>query len=96
MIEEENFLFYLILIYLDLNSYIWLVVILLNSTDSKLIVPLCLFPHDPRQESLVLKQPCQGTQGRALCLFSALVRALEKTRNCILWHPVVQLISLPA
>lgn len=81
MIEEENFLFDLILTYLYLNTYIWLVVILSDSTDSKPIIPLCLFPHDPRQESLVLKQPCQGTQGRALCLFSALVRALEKTRN---------------
>lgn len=40
MIEEVNFLFYVILINLDLNRY-------MDSTDSRLVVPLCLFPYDP-------------------------------------------------
>lgn len=45
--EELNFSFYVIWINLDLNSHLWLLVVLLDSADSRLINLLCLFPCDP-------------------------------------------------
>lgn len=47
MIEEVNVLLYAILINLDLKSCMWPVGTLLDSTDSRLVVPLCFCLYDP-------------------------------------------------
>lgn len=45
--EELSFSFYVILLHLDLNGHLWLLVVLLDSTDSRLVNLLCLFSRDP-------------------------------------------------